>query len=113
MSIPNPKFQIFKGANSEYYFRLTARNGEIILASEGYTSKQSCFGGIVSVKQNATDERRYDNRTASNGQFYFVLTAANGQIIGVSEMYTTRSARDNGIKSVMANAPIAPVEDLT
>ena len=43
----NPKFQIFTGANEEFYFRLRARNGEIILASEGYKSKQGCQNGMT------------------------------------------------------------------
>jgi uncharacterized protein YegP (UPF0339 family) len=113
MTIPNPKFQIFRGANNEYYFRLRARNGEIILASEGYTSKQGCLDGIASVKHNAPFRERYNLLTAFSGDYYFVLKAANGQAIGMSEMYTTVIARENGIVSVMQNAPIAPVEDLT
>jgi uncharacterized protein YegP (UPF0339 family) len=109
----NPKFQVFQGGNNQYYFRLRARNGQIILASQGYTAKQSCFNGIESVKANAPNPSRFDRRNASNGQYYFVLQAANHQIIGMSELYTTAAARDNGIESVMANAPNAPVEGLT
>ena len=37
----NPKFEIFQSEkNKQHYFRLKAGNGEIILASEGYVSKQ-------------------------------------------------------------------------
>ncbi len=32
----NPKFRIFVGKDGQYYFHLKARNGEIILQSEGY-----------------------------------------------------------------------------
>lgn len=110
----NPKFQLFQSdANNEFYFRLCAVNGQIILASEGYTTKAACFNGIESVKVNAPDPARYENRTAKNGQYYFVLKAANSQIIGMSEMYTTAAARDNGIQAVMRDAPVAPVEDIT
>ena len=110
----NPKFQLFQSeANREFYFRLRAINGEIILASEGYTAKAACLNGIESVKVNAPNAGRYDSRTANNGQYYFVLTAANRQVIGVSEMYTSAAARNNGIQAVMRTAPEAPVEDLT
>lgn len=108
----NPKFQIFR-SGSEYRFRLRARNGEIILASEGYVSKQGCLNGIASVKQNAPYDSRYDRRTASNGQYYFVLRASNGEPIGTSELYTTTAARENGIAAVKRDAPDAPTEDLT
>lgn len=108
----NPKFQIYK-SGLEYRYRLRARNGEIILHGEGYTTKQNCLKGIASVKTNAPYDSRYDRRTASNGQFYFVLKASNGEIIGVSETYTTTYARENGINSVKSTAPSAPIEDLT
>lgn len=44
------KFELFKGSNGNYYFRLKAANGQIIAASEGYTTKQSAQDGIASVK---------------------------------------------------------------
>ena len=43
----------------------------------------------------------------------FNLVAGNGEVIGVSEVYTTAAACNNGIESVKKNAPIAPVEDQT
>ena len=71
------------------------------------------MNGVESVKKNAADESKFEQKTAKNGQFYFSLKAANHQIIGSSEMYTSTGARDNGIKSVMENAPKAEVDDRT
>ncbi|HPW52879.1 MAG TPA: YegP family protein [Erysipelotrichaceae bacterium] len=51
--LKHPKFEIFKDKREEFRFRLKARNGEIILASEGYTAKASCKNGIDSVVRNA------------------------------------------------------------
>ncbi|UCH63454.1 MAG: YegP family protein [Fidelibacterota bacterium] len=109
----NPKFQIFRGENDEFYFRLRARNGEIILQSEGYVNKAGCINGIASVKENAPDDEHYKRETADDGQLYFVLVAANGEPIGTSEMYTTDQARENGIEAVRGDAPAAPTEDTT
>lgn len=108
----NPKFTMFKSGNS-YYWNLKARNGEKILHSEAYYSKQACQTGITSVKANAPYETRYERKTSINNQFYFVLKAANYEVIGVGETYTTAYARDKGIEDVKAYAPIAPIEDLT
>lgn len=47
------KFEIFKGRNGQYYFRLKAGNGEIIAQSEGYATKSAARNGIESVKKNA------------------------------------------------------------
>jgi uncharacterized protein len=107
------KFQLKKAKNGQFYFNLLATNGQIILTSEMYTSKPSANNGIASVKKNAPDAGRYDRRTNKGGKDYFVLKAANHQIIGNSEAYNSKAAMENGIKSVMKNAPGAKVEDLT
>ena len=51
----NPKFEIYLDKKGEFRFRLKARNGEIIAASEGYTSLSGCQNGIESVRKNAPD----------------------------------------------------------
>ena len=51
----NPKFEIYKDKAGEFRFRLKAKNGEIIAASEGYVKKDSCKNGIASVRKNAVD----------------------------------------------------------
>lgn len=45
--------------------------------------------------------------------FVFNLKAGNGEIIAVSEVYTTEAACMKGIESVKKNAPIAKLEDQT
>lgn len=109
----NPKFQIFRStANYQYYYRLRAGNGEIVLSGEGYTTKQSCMEGIFSVKANAPYDSRYDKKD-SYGNYTFNLKASNGVIIGRSENYTSSWSRDVGIAAVKRDAPGAPIEDLS
>ncbi len=50
-----PKFEVYTDKAGKTRFRLKARNGEIILASQGYASSQSCLAGVESVKKNATE----------------------------------------------------------
>ena len=52
-------------------------------------------------------------KTAKNGDFYFTLTAKNGQVIAQSEMYKSKDAAENGIRSVKENAPNADTDDQT
>lgn len=47
------KFEIHKSKNKQFYFVLVARNGEVILTSETYKSKQSCKEGIRLIKRNS------------------------------------------------------------
>lgn len=107
------KFELKTAKNGEFFFALKAGNGEKILMSEMYKTRVSALNGIQSVKTNAAEDKRYDRKVATNGKPFFVLKAANGQIIGQSEMYESEAGRDNGILSVKTNAPDAPTEDLT
>ncbi|PKA14454.1 YegP family protein [Leptospira haakeii] len=47
----------------------------------------------------------------AKGDYRFRLKAANGEIIAVSEGYSSKQACENGIESVKKNAPSAPVEE--
>ena len=105
------KFVLSTGANGDTYFNLKAGNGEVILSSQGYASRDGARSGIASVQKNASQDDHYERKTAANGSAFFVLKAGNGEIIGKSEMYTSTSAMENGIASVKKNAPSAGIED--
>lgn len=102
-----------KRSGAQFMFNLKGGNGEIVLTSERYTTKESARGGIATVKVNSPNDARYRKLTATNGSPYFTLTAANGETIGTSETYSSTSARDNGITWVKTNAPGAPTVDNT
>ena len=106
------KFEITTRKNGEFQFNLKASNGEVILTSEGYTTKAACLNGAESVKKNAVEEKRFEKLVAKNGKPYFTLKATNGQVIGQSQMYASERNRDNGIASVMKNAPVADIVEL-
>jgi len=109
------KFEIFVGADGQYYFHLLAANGEKVLASQGYTSPDGVQGGIDTVKKNGVIASRYQARTAEDGSNYFVLKAGNGHVIGVSEMYSSSSNATRGETTVQnvvkatADVPVAAV----
>ena len=107
------KFELYKDKAGEFRFRLKAGNGENILASEGYKDKGSAENGIASVKKNAADEARFEIKESTSGKPYFVLKAANHQVIGQSQMYDSESGAKSGVQSVMNNAPDASVDDQT
>ncbi len=105
------KFEITTRSNGDYQFNLKAGNGQTILSSQGYSSKASCLNGVDSVKENASNDDRYERKKSSNGKDYFNLKASNGQVIGSSEMYESSTGMENGIESVKKNAPGAEVDD--
>jgi len=98
-----PYFSVFQGADDDYYFNLRAANHEIILASQGYSSRSSALNGVLSVMDNGERRDRFDLLDAANGEAYFNLKARNGRVIAHSETYTTRYSADRGIVAVMRN----------
>ena len=117
------KFVVRK-TNTGIKFDLKATNGQVIATSEVYNSSVACNNGIESVKKNApvaavenqtvegfaTEKNpKFEIYTDKAGEFRFRLKATNGQIIAVSEGYTTLANCENGVESVKKNAPDAEV----
>jgi uncharacterized protein YegP (UPF0339 family) len=48
---------------------------------------------------------KFEIKKAKDGEFFFHLKAANGEIILTSEMYRVKASAKNGIASVKKNAP--------
>lgn len=107
------KFDLKRSENAQFMFNLKAANGEVILTSELYNEKPSAVHGIESVKSHAIEDVRFERKRAKTGQPFFVLKAANGEVIGKSETYSSTWAMERGIRSVKRNAPAARVDDLS
>jgi uncharacterized protein YegP (UPF0339 family) len=106
------KFEVSTRTNGDFQFNLKADNGQVIMTSQGYNSKDACMNGIESVRKNGADENNFEKKEAANGKQFFNLKAGNGQIIGSSQMYADASGRDNGIASVGKNAPDAEIVEV-
>ncbi|MCB0460849.1 MAG: YegP family protein [Flavobacteriaceae bacterium] len=105
------KFEIYTDKGGEFRFRLKAGNGQIILSSEGYTTRAACDNGVASVRKNSADDKRFEI-LESKGKPYFNLKASNGQVIGTSQRYSSEASMKKGIESVKSNAPKAEVVEV-
>lgn len=70
------------------------------------TSKES-----VSVGEGGGG--RFEIKKSKDGRFVFNLYAKNHVIVATSQIYSSSTSAVGGIKSVIANAPIAAIEDQT
>ena len=107
------KFEIFNGKDGKIYFNLKARNGQVVLRSQGYANKAGAKNGIDSVRSNCKDDSCYEIKVAKNGKPHFNLLAKNNQVVGSSQMYASRATMRKGMASVRNVAPKATVVDLT
>lgn len=95
-----------------YSFNLRAGNHEVILTSQVYKSKTAALAGIEAVRASSALVGRFERRFAKDDSPYFVLLAANGQIVGRSELYKSAVAMETGIRSVIANGASTFVKGL-
>ena len=102
-------FEVFRDAARRFRFHLKAANGEIIVVSQSYGTKESALKGIASIKKNApiakttftigetmpesthqagiVQEPVFEILCDAADKFRFHLKAANGEIIAASESY--------------------------
>lgn len=108
------KFEINATKNGKFGFSLKASNGQVILTGQTYADRRAAKNGVESVRRNCLEDKCFERKTASDGSPYFVLNSkANGQIVGQSEMYSSKASMENGIASVKKNAPDATLSDLS
>lgn len=105
-------YEVSQASDGQYRFVLKAGNGEVILTSELYKTKASAQNGIESVQKNSPEDNRYERLEAKNGKPYFNLKAANYQVIGTSQFYSSEQSREKGIESVKNNGSSTTIKDL-
>ncbi|MBP9085716.1 MAG: YegP family protein [Kofleriaceae bacterium] len=96
------RFQVKASSSSAFSFALYAGNGEVVLTSESYTTEAAALNGAFAVQENGVDAANYKLLQANDGRSYFVLRAKNNEVIGVSQMYTTKESAQRAINSVTA-----------
>ena len=106
-------YELSKSSNGQFRFVLKAANAETILVSEQYTSHSAAENGIAAVQGNSPLDERYEKKTTKDGHPYFNLKAANHQIIGSSESYSSEAACAKGIAAVKSNGPTKVIKDKT
>lgn len=54
---------------------------------------------------------QYEVKRSSDGEWYWVLSARNGQVLCTSELYTTKAMCEKGIRAARLAAPLASVKE--
>jgi uncharacterized protein YegP (UPF0339 family) len=110
-SMENPTFQIIRGENQQYYFRLKTALGEIILHSDGFKVREGAEKGIELIKLSVYHEEKFKRKISLDGRYYFEILSMEKNILGTSGMFDTIQECDHGISLVKDLAPDAMIED--
>ena len=99
------RVEILVGESGKYRFNVHAKNGQVVLSSEQYTSEAGAVNGAVAVQIAGQHAKNYNLLQNTANGWYFTLTADNGQIIGVSQQYTTKASAQSAITSLKSFLP--------
>ena len=97
-------FELYKDKSGKFRFRLKAKNGEIICASQPYTTKSACIKGAKSLILNSKNKKSFKILKNKVGKFFFNVIAKNNKVIATSQGYKSERSLIKGIESVQKNA---------
>lgn len=103
-----PSFELWKGADGQFRFRLMDETANELVASQGYVSRLGALNGLVSVLDNGAYRGQFVVKTGASG-VYFDLLAANRNVIATSETFASAAAAEAEIEATM-KAVVAYVE---
>ena len=94
--------EVVLGASGQFRFNVFAKNGKIVLSSEQYTTEAAAFNGAFAVQTEGQNASAYTLSQNSKGGFYFTVKAQNGEIVGTSQQYTTKSSAQSAMTSLQS-----------
>ena len=105
------KYEVYTDGTS-YYYNLKASNGEILIKSEAYASKDSVLLAIEAIKRNV-EVGTITVRQDKHELYQFVLTAKNHRTLVMSANYTTEKGAQSASESFKRFAANSPVVEIT
>lgn len=107
------KFEIFKSdSNEKYYYRLKAKNGQIVLSGNPHDSVDAVKATIEAVRERSQDAANFKTNETATGKFTFSLRSSEDKSLGNSQSYKSEKSMKNGIVSVGKNAAGGTVEEV-
>jgi uncharacterized protein len=93
--------EVFVGADDRYYFRLVSGDGDKLLRSSGYETKQDAESDVARVKRAGVDAASYQLRDASDGRYYFDVVVDDEEILATSsDLYASKQEAGTAVATV-------------
>lgn len=106
----NGKYEVYQ-AGDGFKYNLKASNGEVLVSSEVYTTRDGVIKAIEAIKRNVeTGEIRVF--ADKHGNYKFKLTAGNHRVIAISAHYSTEKSAQRASESFKKFALTADIVDI-
>ena len=105
------KFEVFP-EDDQFKYRLKANNGEILVVSYGYTTRDGAHSGIDTLKKNL-EEGKVTYITDKNGRSQWRLSTSNdSRIVAVGETYSSLANAQSAFTSTQKFGKTTKIVDL-
>lgn len=108
--VVNGKYEVFTDGTA-YFYTLKASNGEVLIKSEAYSSKETVLAAIVAIKRNIS-AGSIVIRQDKHGLFQFALVARNHRTLVMSANYSTEARAKSASQSFIRFAETSPVYEI-
>lgn len=92
--------EITKAGTNDYRFSLKTSDGNILLNSIAYPSREQLNGVVAKLNALTANHMAFERQTNHQGKFLFQLRDLDGKIIGKSQLYNSEAGMENGIKNL-------------
>lgn len=104
------KYEVYSDGTS-FFYTLKASNGEVLIQSEAYASKDSVLLAIEAIKRNV-EVGSIAVRQDKHGLYQFVLSARNHRTLVMSANYSTEKRAQSASESFKRFASTSPVVEI-
>lgn len=106
----NGKWVIEMKGDNEYFSKLYASNGEVMLSSEIYTTEDGARNGIETIIRGV-EAGKFVIYQDKNKNYYYKVKTANNRLLCVGEIYKAKDQCLKAVESVKRIAKDSPVAD--
>jgi uncharacterized protein YegP (UPF0339 family) len=99
------EFELYKEGNTKYFFRVVDEVEEILLSTDGYQTKERALENIESVMKNVPVPTGIEKMETEEGDYFFYIMNARGQVICTSTMFYSPVQRDNWLNDNQKEVP--------
>ncbi len=92
--------EIQKGDNNTFQFHLKTADGQTLLESINFNTKEEVEQTVKQLQPLALSHSTIERKTNYNGNFLFNLKDGHGKIIGNSMLYDSEAGMENGISNI-------------
>ena len=101
------KYEVYSDGTA-FYYNLKASNGEVLIKSESYASKESVLAALEAINRNV-EVGTISVRQDKHGLYQFALVARNNRTLVLSANYPTSKRAESASNSFKRFAAISPI----